>query len=166
MERYINRTIQGDIVIEAALVDGDKVTPIDLVKEGIKTVHDLNKSQIVINHMELTAQEAEDEATQRAVERKRLKVEFGISLIAGYDGFMESKGFDKEPRATRKAIKAILKPLYAELADGQLKDAIDEIKALTNPQFDGVYLRKSKMLKVRNDIHEFLGIPPALTYNE
>lgn len=104
---------------------------------------------------------------QEHMAKKAAKIALGLSQIAWYDGFMDSKGFDNEPKVTRKAIKAILKPLYAELGDGQLKGAIDEIKSLTNPQFDGVYLRKSKILKVRNAIEEHLGISPlSVNYND
>lgn len=105
-------------------------------------------------------------AINKAIEKKKAKVLFGLSCIEWYDGFMDSKGFDDQLRPARKAIKVILKPIYAELADGNLRDAIDEIKLLTNASFDGVFIRKSAMLKLRNKIEEFLGRPAAATYNE
>ena len=108
----------------------------------------------------------EDIDIEKAIEKKKAKITFGLSLIDWYDGFMDSKGFDAQSRPARKAIKVILKPIYSELADGNLKDAIDEIKLLTNAQFDGVFIRKSAMLKLRNKIEEFRGRPLAATYNE
>lgn len=109
---------------------------------------------------------AEDVAIQAAIERKRAKIAFGLSLIDWYDGFMDSKGFDDQLRPARKAIKVILKPIYAEFADGNLRDAIDGIKLLTNAQFDGVFIRKSAMLKLRNETEGFLGLPKSKAYNE
>lgn len=111
-------------------------------------------------------EDAEVAAINKAIEKKKAKVSFGLSCIDWYDGFMDSKRFDDQLRPARKAIKVILKPIYSELTDGNLRDAIDEIKLLTNANFDGVFIRKSAMLKLRNKIEEFLGRPLATAYNE
>jgi len=111
-------------------------------------------------------EDAELTAINKAIEKKKAKVVFGLSMIDYYDGFMDSKGFEAQARPARKAIKVILKPIYAELADGSLRDAIDEIKALTNASFDGVFVRKSAILKLKNKIEDFLGLPLTQAWND
>lgn len=103
---------------------------------------------------------------QKKIEKKKERITLGLSLIEQQDGYMDFKGFEAELKATRKAIKLILKPLYTELTDGNLKDAIDEIKAITNAQIDGTYIKKPKLLIMRNAIETFLGLPLSTSYNQ
>jgi hypothetical protein len=162
--KYINRTIIEGKVLSADLIDGYTVTPIDLAANNIVTVEDLKKYEAI--RCQPTAEEAEADAIEKAIEKKKAKIDFGVSMIEYYDGFMDSKGFEAQPRTARKAIKAILKPIYNELADGSLRDAIGEIKALTNASFDGVFIRKSAVLKLKNKIEDFLGLPLTQAWNE
>ena len=59
-----------------------------------------------------------------------------------------------------------MRKIFKELEEGYLKDAIEEIKETINSDFDGVYVRKSRYLTLRNEIHRFLDIPEVSNYND
>lgn len=101
-----------------------------------------------------------------AKEGKAKRISFGLKLVEEYQAKNDTLGFDSLTRAQRKPINAILRRVYRELQEGYLKDAIEEIRETVNAEFDGTYVRKSRYLKLRNDIHDYLGMPKVANYND
>lgn len=101
---------------------------------------------------------------QKRIAKKKEKIALGLLLIENLNGWMDYKRFDDDTKANRRSAKTILKPIYAELVDGNLRDAIDEIKAVTD--FSSVYIKKPILLKMRNEIETYLGLPLSNSWND
>jgi len=106
-----------------------------------------------------------EKAKTLSINQKAARIAFGNGLVDDYKADNDVLGFDTLTRLERKAINSKLRKVFNELNEGYLKDAIEEIRETVNADFDGIYVRKSRYLKLRNNIHEYLGQPVVLSYN-
>jgi len=132
----------------------------DISKYGKPILTDDEREVLVTG---LTTEELQERKNAQA---RKKKIDFGVELIEKYRAKNDVLGFDALTRPQRKSINAILRRVFRELQDGYLKDAIEEIRETVNADFDGIYVRKSRYLKLRNEIHTFLGLPLVNNYNE